>query len=155
MSILSTISEALHLYGKAINRNALTSVTFEFKNSPVEVLPSNPLWEVVIKLSGDKYTGDLSILNQEPGAEDVAEAPKVFENVFSQEFRGSAYSEEEALRVAYDEIQARVEFFLRSREDDTAFAQQAMMVITSNPQVELTDLWAGSDPPVDGLAEGS
>lgn len=88
MSILSTISEALHLYGKAINRNVLTSVTFEFKSSPVEVLPSNPIWEVTIKLSGDRYTGDLSILSQESSAEDVSEAPKVFENVFSQEFRG-------------------------------------------------------------------
>jgi len=150
MSILSTISEALHLYGKAINRNALTSVTFEFRNSPVEVLPSNPLWEVVIKLSGDKYTGDLSILNQEPGAEDVAEAPKVFENVFSQEFRGSAYSEEEALRVAYDEIKGRVALFLKAREEEAAFAQQAMLTVASDDQVELSTLWTSSESPVDG-----
>jgi hypothetical protein len=153
MSILSTISEALHLYGKAINRNALTSVTFEFKSSPVEVLPSNPLWEVTVKLSGDKYTGDLSILSQEPGAEDTGEVPKVFENMFSQEFRGAAHSEELALKAAYDEIKGRVAAFLRAREEETAFAQQAMLTVTSDDQVELSALWASSEAPVDGEAE--
>jgi len=153
MSILSTISGALHLYGKAINRNALTSVTFDFKSSPVEVLPSSPLWEVVIKLSGDKYTGDLGILNQEPGIGDVDEAPKVFENVFSQEFRGTASSEEEALRVAYDEIKVRVADFLKSREEETAFAQQAMLTVASEDQVELSTLWASPEAPIEGEVE--
>jgi hypothetical protein len=152
MSILSTISEALHIYGKAINRNALTTVTFTFKSSPVEELPADSTWEVIVKLSGDRYTGDLSILDQ--GTEDTA-APKIFENVFTQEFKGEAHTEELALESAYAEIQARVACFLRSREEDTAFAQQAMMTITSNPQVELTDLWVGADPPSEGLAEGS
>jgi hypothetical protein len=150
MSILSNISEALHLYGKAINRTALTSVTFEFKSSSVEVLPSNPLWEVTIKLSGDKYTGDLSILSQESSAEDVSEAPKVFENVFSQEFKGTASSEEEALRAAYDEIKGRVASFLRTREEDTAFAQSAMLMVASDDQVVLSDLWSSSESPVEG-----
>ena len=152
MSILATISEALHISGKAINRNALTTVTFTFKSSPVEELPAGSTWEVTVKLSGDRYTGDLSILDQ--GTESDA-APNVFENVFSQEFKGEAHTEELALAAAYDEVQARVECFLRSREEDTAFAQQAMLTITSHPQVELTDLWAGSDPPAEGLAEGS
>jgi hypothetical protein len=153
MSILSTISEALHLYGKAINRNVLTSVTFEFKSSPVEVLPSNPIWEVTIKLSGDRYTGDLSILSQESSAEDVSEAPKVFENVFSQEFKGAASSEELALKVAYEEIKVRVASFLRAREEETAFAQQAMLTVTSDDQVELSALWASSEAPVEGQVE--
>lgn len=150
MSILSTISEALHLYGRAINRNVLTSVTFEFKSSPVEVLQSNPIWEVTIKLSGDRYTGDLSILSQEPGAEDVGEVPKVFENVFSQEFRGVASSEELALKAAYDEIKVRVAAFLRAREEETSFAQQAMLTVTSDDQVELSTLWASSEALVEG-----
>ena len=59
------------------------------------------------------------------------------------------------MEAAYLEVQARVQGFLRSREEDTAFAQQAMMTITANPQVELTDLWAGSDPPAEGQVEGS
>lgn len=152
MSILSTISEALHLYGKAINRNALTSVTFEFKSSPVEVLPSAPPWEVTIKLSGDKYTGDLSILNQESGTEDF-ETPKVFENVFSQTFRGVAHSEEQALKVAYEEIKGRVASFLKVREEDTSFAQQAMLAVSSDDQVELFTLWSSSEAPVEGQAD--
>lgn len=153
MSILSTISEALHLYGKAINRNALTTVTFEFKSSPVEVLPANATWEVTVKLSGDRYTGDLSILSQDTDTEGAT--PKIFENVFFQEFKGEAHTEELALESAYMEVEARVQGFLRAREEDTAFAQQAMMTITANPQVELTDLWAGSDPPAEGQPEGS
>jgi len=152
MSILSTISEALHLYGKAINRNALTSVTFEFKNSPVEVLPSSPPWEVIVKLSGDKYTGDLSILSQEAGAEDV-ETPKVFENVFSQIFKGSAHSEELALRAAYDEIKGRVASFLKAREEETSFAQQAMLTVAAESQVELSALWIGLEAPIEGQVE--
>jgi hypothetical protein len=155
MSILSAISEALHLYGKAINRNALTSVTFEFKSSPVEILPPNPIWEVTVKLSGDKYTGDLSILSQEPGVEDVGEAPKVFENVFSQVFKGSAYSEEEALRAAYDQVKSRVEYLLREREEETAFAQQAMMAVTTDLQVDLSALWSTSNPSTEGQPEGT
>lgn len=154
MSILSTISEALHLYGKAINRNALTSVTFEFKSSPVEVLPSSPLWEVTVKLSGDRYTGDLSILSQEAGTEDV-EAPKVFENMFSQTFRGAAYSEELALRAAYDEIKVRVTSFLKAREEETSFAQQAMLTVAAEDQVELSTLWVSSEALIEGQAETS
>ncbi len=155
MSILSTISESLHLYGKAINRNALTSVTIEFKSSPVEVLPANPLWEVTIKLSGDRYTGDLGILSQEAGPDEVSEIPKVFENIFSQEFRGSAHSEDLALRAAYDEIKGRIADFLRAREEETAFAQQAMLTVNSDDQVELSSLWGGSDPLAELQVEGS
>ena len=154
MSILSTISEALHLYGKAINRNALTSVTFEFKSSPVEVLPSSPLWEVTVKLSGDRYTGDLSILSQEVGTEDV-ETPKVFENMFSQTFRGAAHSEELALRAAYDEIKVRVTSFLKAREEETSFAQQAMLTVAAEDQVELSTLWVSSEALIEGQAETS
>lgn len=146
MSILSAISEALHLYGKSINRNAVTNVTFEFKNTPTD-LPATPTWVVTIKLVGTTYTGSLVTLD--PGAAE-APFPKTFEDVFRQEFSGEADSEQEALREAYEQIKDQVAAFLRAREEETAFAQQAMLTVTSDDQVELSSLWAASEAPVDG-----
>jgi hypothetical protein len=145
MSILSSISEALHLYGKAINRNAVTSVTFEFRNSPTD-LPSTPTWVVIIRLIGDMYTGNLSTLN--PGT--TGQVDPNFEGIFAQEFKGEASSEQEALKEAYDEIKGRIGAFLKSREEETAFAQQAMLTVNSGDQVELSALWASSETPVEG-----
>ena len=67
----------------------------------------------------------------------------------------TAYSEEEALRAAYDEIKGRVSAFLKAREEETAFAQQAMLTVASDDQVELSTLWTSSEAPVDGQAENS
>jgi hypothetical protein len=146
MSILSAISEALHLYGKSINRNAVTNVIFEFKNTPTD-LPVTPTWVVTVKLVGTTYTGDLTTLD--PGTTE-ASSQKTFEDVFRQEFSGEADSEQEALREAYEQIKGQVAFFLRVREEETSFAQQAMLAITSDNQVELSSLWVSSEAPVEG-----
>jgi hypothetical protein len=144
MSILSTISEALHLYGKAINRSTVTNVILEFKNFQTD-LPSTPTWEVVIRLEGKTYSGDLGVFNRAvDGQPEPVETldPKNFETVFTQEFKGEADSEELALKAAYDQIKGRIEYFLRAREEETSFAQQAMMSVTTDEQVALTYLWA-------------
>ena len=145
MSILSTISEALHLYGKAINRNTVTNVIFEFKNFQTD-LPSTPTWEVLIRLIGKAYSGDLRVFNRAPDGSPATEAesiePKNFETIFSQEFKGEADSEEAALKAAYDQIKGHIEYFLRAREEETVFAQQAMMSVTTEDQVELSSLWS-------------
>jgi hypothetical protein len=149
MSILATISEALHLYGKSINRNAVTNVTFEFKNTPTD-LPSTPTWVVAIRLVGNTYTGDLGSLNPET-TESVD--PKNFEDVFAQEFKGEADSEQEALIEAYTQIKDRIASFLRAREEETSFAQAAMLSVTSYDQVQLSSLWDSSEAPVEGQVD--
>jgi hypothetical protein len=144
MSILSTISEALHLYGKAINRNTVTNVIFEFKNFQTD-LPSTPTWEVIIRLVGKTYSADLRVFNRAVDGQPEPEVESLdsnnFETVFSQEFKGEADSEEMALKAAYDQIKGRIEYFLRAREEETAFAQQAMMSVTTDEKTELTSLW--------------
>lgn len=147
MSILSTISEALHLYGKAINRNAVTSVTFEFKNTPTD-LPSTPTWLVKVRLVGGLYLGDLN----DPNPVVTESGAPNFED-FSQEFNGEACSEQGALKEAYDQISGRIASFLKSREEETFFAQQAMLTVTSDDQVELSALWFHSNPSVEEQGE--
>lgn len=137
MSILSTISEALHLYGKSINREAVTNVTFKFRNNLTDIPSMFPTWEVTIKLVGN-----------------TAVSLEKVDELFSQEFKGEAGSEELALKAAYDEIKGRVAAFLRAREEETAFAQQAMLTVASDDQVALSALWASSEAPVEGQAEG-
>jgi len=146
MSILSSISGALHLYGRSINRNEVTNVTFEFKNTPTD-LPDTPTWVVTVKLVGTTYTGYRTTLD--PGSIEAV-SQKTFEDVFRQEFSGEADSEQEALRKAYEQIKAQIDTFLRAREEETAFAQQAMLTVNSGDQVELSALWASSETPVEG-----
>lgn len=155
MSILSTISEALHLYGKSINRNAVTNVTVSFRNTLTDLPATSPTWEVTIKLSGDRYTGDLQVFNREPAEDASTVDPKAFENIFSQEFKGEADSEEVALKIAYEQIKGRVEFLLREREEETSFAQQAMMAVTTDLQMDLSTLWPSSNASSDVVVDGT
>lgn len=150
MSILSTISGALHLYGKSINSNAFTNVTFEFKSTPTD-LPETPTWVVTIKLVGTMYTGFLTA--PEPGpTEEIPQ--KTFEDVFRQEFSGKADSEELALKAAYEQIKGQIELFLKIREEETAFAQQAMLTVSSDDQAGLSSLWGSSESPLEGQVGG-
>ena len=138
MSILSTISEALCLYGKSINRNAVVRVTFEFKNTPTDLPGCFPTWEVIVKLLGNT-SGD---------CENV-------ETLFTQEFKGEASSEAEAIQQAFDQIKERVQSFLASREEETQFAQQAAMLVSSGDQADLSDLWVKGSPSVGEQPEGT
>lgn len=127
MGILTTVAEALHLLGKAIDPQAITKVHFDFDHSPSD-LPGQVIWKFKATLLGSKEIGD-------EGAE-IA---------FKQEWVGEGTTEEEALSGAHKIIVEHLQSFLQLRQEEAKYAEQAMMTACSQ-QPDLASMWPAADP---------
>ena len=132
MTALSTIAESLHLFGKSINRQSITKVTFEFVHSPTD-LPEvdDGVWTVLIKLVGTT---------------DIEEKDATIN--FTQEFFGKGASEGAALDEALAIIKDRITSFAQSRREETLFAIEAVNTVSTDAQLELSSLWPSTETPV-------
>lgn len=126
MSHLSVLADSLLFLGKSIDPQSVTKVLFGFEHSPSDI--GLDVWKFKVTLQGSK--GD-----EDPGGAQLS---------FSQSWEGSGATEEEAIKATFKPVQAHIQGFHRLREEETGFAEQALLVLTGSgvPQ----NLWATEDP---------
>jgi hypothetical protein len=126
MSHLSILADALLFLGKSIDPQSVTKVIFGFEHSPSDI--GLDVWKFKATLQGSK--GD-----EDPGGAQLS---------FSQSWEGMGHTDEEAIRATFKPVQAHIEGFLRLRENETGFAQQALLVLTGSGVLQ--GIWATEDP---------
>lgn len=139
MSHLTTLTDALHLLGKAIDPNSVTKVYFEFQHSPTDIEGIMASWAFTVTLKGTKG------ISEEDGAQVLS---------FEQTWKGEGNSDVEAFQSAHKQVLVHLEEFRRLRDQEAQFAQQSVMTALSGPE-DLTGLWRSDDTQGGALQSGA
>lgn len=133
MSPFNSLTSALHLLGKVIDPPSITKVTMTFEHAPSDFGATDGDWKLKVSLIGIKDISETGV--------SIA---------FTQEFTGSGSTEVEAFDQAFKHVKGTIENFLRLRIEETKFAQQAMMTVSSPQNPDLASMWPSSDTREEG-----
>lgn len=130
MSLLSSIADALHLLGKAIDPSSVTQVHFDFEHTPVDMPEIGFPWTFKVTLKGAKSI-------QADGSKEIA---------YDQSWEESGETEVEAMTNVHKSVVGHIRYFLNLRKEEATFAEQAIMVAMS-PSEDLQGMWKTEDQP--------
>ena len=128
MSPFNSLTTALHLLGKVIDPPSITKVTMTFEHAPSDFGATDVDWKLKVSLIGIKEISEEGV--------NIA---------FTQDFTGVGSTEVEAFNQAFKHVQGTIQNFLRLRVEETKFAEQAMMTVSSPQNPDLASMWPSSD----------
>jgi len=130
MSLLSSLADALHLLGKAIDPSSVTQVHFDFEHSPVDLPGIAAPWTFKATLKGVKSI-------EADGAKEIS---------YDQSWEEPGETDVEAIANVHKNVVAHIRGFMVLRRDEATFAEQAIMAAMSSSE-DLQGMWASGDSP--------
>jgi hypothetical protein len=129
MSAFNSLASALHLLGKSIDPNSITKVVMTFEHVPSDLIGVlEGEWHLQVILTGTKGLSEEGV-----------------QLGYTREFGGSGMTEEVAFKEVANLVKGEIKNFLHLREEETKFAEQAMMTVCSEQNPDLASMWPSTD----------